>query len=254
MVPDSLLIECGNSRCKWARSGPGGIEYLGAAAYAELASADALAAAWQSSGSFERVMIATVSANPVLEAALALLQPQLKAPIRHLIPVQASHGLHLAYEQADKLGVDRWLAMLAAVAGGDGPVCVVDCGTAMTVDVVAAGGEHLGGQIIPGLELMRASLHHGTSLLPKVGGPVSSGLLGKDTESCIAAGTLAALAGAVNMVLEELAYLGAIRGIITGGNAHDVLPLLHGQWQLRPHLVLEGMAVIGKIENIGDGL
>jgi type III pantothenate kinase len=253
-VSNCLLIECGNSRCKWARLAPSGVEYLGAAVYAEQGSAEALVGYWQEAGSFKQIMVATVTAVPVIEQALALLQQQIPAAIRYLVPVQDHHGLHIAYARVDALGVDRWLAMLAAVDANDGHLCVVDCGTAMTLDVVSADGRHLGGQIIPGLDLMRSSLHHGTSLLPEVSRPGHPGLLGKDTETCIAAGTVAALAGAVNLVLEELAYLGAIRGIITGGNARDVLPLLHGQWELRPHLVLEGMAVIGKIEKMGDGL
>jgi type III pantothenate kinase len=122
----------------------------------------------------------------------------------------------------------------------------------MTLDVVSAEGRHLGGQIIPGLELMRRSLHHGTSLLPSLEAQEGHALLGQNTEECISAGTLAALAGAVNLVMDAMASAGTIRGIITGGNARDVLPLLHGEWELRPHLVLEGMAVIGRIEEMGD--
>lgn len=253
-MSECLLIECGNSRCKWGRLVEDGVDYLGAVAYSELSDAESLAEHWQQAGAVDEVRVATVTSRAEIEVALSLLQQRTQAVIHRVKPIQDSHGLHLAYQHADTLGVDRWLAMLAAVDIYHGHLCVVDCGTAMTLDVVSADGEHLGGQIIPGLELMRISLHRGTDLLPKVDARGPSGLLGRDTNACIAAGTLTALAGAVNLVLEELAYLGVIRGIITGGNADNVLPLLHGQWEHRPHLVLEGMAVIGKLEKMGDAL
>ena len=253
-MSDSLLIECGNTRSKWGRLGKQGIAEPGVCAYAELSDAAALARAWQSAGAYGRVRIASVSTNPLVEEALALLRQAQDAPIIPLSTRQDYRGLHIAYEQPETLGVDRWLAMLAASVGSQRAICVVDVGTAMTVDVVTAERLHLGGQIIPGLELMRNSLHHGTGLLPRIEGREGKALLGKDTASCIAVGTLSALAGTVNLIRQEMAYLGEIHGIITGGNARDVLPLLQGQWDHRPHLVLEGMAVIDRNDEMGDAL
>lgn len=253
-MTDSLLIECGNSRSKWGHLRDAGIVDLGVFAYAELTDATSLANAWRAAGTYERVILASVSSNPLVEEALALLRQDQGVAVHLLSTRQDCCGLHIAYQRSESLGVDRWLAMLAAIESSGPAYCIVDCGTAMTVDVVSAERRHLGGQIIPGLELMRNSLHHGTSLLPRIEIPQGSGLLGTNTEACIATGTLTALAGAVNLIREEMAYLGEIHGIITGGNARDVLPLLHGQWELRPNLVLEGMAVIDRYDEMGDAL
>lgn len=254
VLSNSLLIECGNTRCKWGHPGREGITQLGVCSYAELSDAATLARAWQSAGECGRIWIASVSTNPLVEEAVGLLRQAQDTRITQLFPRQDYCGLHLAYERPDTLGVDRWLAMLGALERSQQAVCLVDCGTAMTVDVVSAERRHLGGLIIPGLELMRNSLHHGTGLLPRIEGQGGESLLGTNTETCIANGTLSALAGAVNLVRHEMAYLGEIHGIITGGNACDVLPLLQGQWDHRPQLVLEGMAVIDRNDEMGDAL
>ena len=59
----------------------------------------------------------------------------------------------------ESLGVDRWLALLAAHRHAPTePLMVLDCGSAITLDLLVVGGRHLGGYIVPGLALMRSSL------------------------------------------------------------------------------------------------
>jgi type III pantothenate kinase len=72
-------------------------------------------------------------------------------------------GVKNSYQDASKMGVDRWLAMIAAYKKVNKAVVVVDCGSAITVDYVSAKGLHQGGYIIPGLRLMRESLMHNTA-------------------------------------------------------------------------------------------
>ena len=70
-------------------------------------------------------------------------------------PATGLGGLHLTGESPDRLGCDRWLAMVGAVAYCPGEtVMVVDCGTAMTVDLICAEGFFQGGMICPGFEAM----------------------------------------------------------------------------------------------------
>ena len=54
-------------------------------------------------------------------------------------------GLICAYDDPSRLGIDRWLVMLAARAKYKKPTCVVDCGSAITIDLVASSGLHMGG-------------------------------------------------------------------------------------------------------------
>ncbi|SIS86104.1 type III pantothenate kinase [Neptunomonas antarctica] len=72
-------------------------------------------------------------------------------------------GVKNSYLDASKMGVDRWLAMIAAYKKVNRSVIVVDCGSAITVDYVSAKGVHQGGYIIPGLRLMRESLLRNTA-------------------------------------------------------------------------------------------
>ena len=63
-------------------------------------------------------------------------------------------GVTNAYDVAADLGVDRWAALVGAHQGSSGPVCIVDCGTAITIDALSPAGEHLGGLIMPGITML----------------------------------------------------------------------------------------------------
>ena len=66
------------------------------------------------------------------------------------------------------MGVDRWVAMIGARSEFRGGLCIVDAGTAVTIDAIDKNGNHLGGQIIPGLALMSNALSFGASDIPVV--------------------------------------------------------------------------------------
>lgn len=73
-------------------------------------------------------------------------------------PAEAAAGVRNGYIKWQRLGMDRWLAVLGAY-GLSGSACLVlDLGTAITSDLVAADGQHLGGYICPGVPLMRNQL------------------------------------------------------------------------------------------------
>ncbi len=59
-------------------------------------------------------------------------------------------GVTNAYDQPERLGVDRWLALLAAAELCDGDCMIIDAGSAITLDLLRADGRHLGGAILPG--------------------------------------------------------------------------------------------------------
>lgn len=72
-------------------------------------------------------------------------------------------GVSAAYKDLNSLGVDRWLALLAARDKVSAPVAIIDAGSAITLDVLDASGQHIGGWIAPGLSLLERSLGAGTS-------------------------------------------------------------------------------------------
>jgi type III pantothenate kinase len=150
-------------------------------------------------------------------------------------------GLRLAYEDEGRLGVDRWLAVLAAMHLTQGPLIVVDVGTAITIDEVSSSGEHLGGIIAPGSRLMLESLGWHTGRLPVLDACEGGHRLvrGRSTESCIQSGVLMSQLGLVRLYLETMAQPEASI-YLTGGGASGIHPYLPVA-RFEAHLVLTGL-------------
>ena len=236
-----LFFDIGNSRVKWgAWDGTCWVAEGNIPSGAELP-VDWIAAVPRPSG----IWIASVSSEErvaqlgrACETAFGLL------PVR--VQTQASAGgVRCAYADPARLGVDRWLALVAAFLETGGPAIVFDCGTAITVDAVRADGEHLGGLIMPGIALMRRALYGSTANIPDEGdGDV--GLLARDTRSAVSGGSLYAAVAFMQHVAAELrTYLGArTRILLAGGDAERLRPLLSPDFEWRPRLVLDGMRAV----------
>ena len=139
-------------------------------------------------------------------------------------------GVSCGYREVHRLGVDRWIAMLAAFADG-GPVCVVDAGTAMTIDGVDGAGQHLGGVIVPGFRLMAKSLDSDTSDIGLIASQLAGEageLFGRSTAEGVIKGARLALVGAIETVHKHLTeQLGkAPRLVLTGGDAGELASTL----------------------------
>ena len=150
-------------------------------------------------------------------------------------------GMRIAYANPARLGVDRFLALLAAGARGVGPWLVVGIGTALTIDLIDASGVHRGGRIAPSPTLMRESLHARAPHLPLAGGDYV--MFADDTESALASGC----EGAALALIEQshqaaVALLGSRpRVLLHGGGAAALAPALPDAI-MSPSLVLEGLA------------
>jgi type III pantothenate kinase len=143
-----------------------------------------------------------------------------------------------SYEDVSRMGVDRWLAMLAAYQSTGGPCVVVDGGTALTVDIVAADGQHQGGYILPGLQLMRRSLVENTGIRISATTTSDSKKPGRSTDEAVLNGTLAVL-----LALIEQKAAGSTL-LLTGGDAQRLASMLPEQdLQVIPSLVLDGLAI-----------
>lgn len=158
-------------------------------------------------------------------------------------------GVRVAYAQPHRLGVDRFLALLAAHrAGGD--VLVAGVGTALTIDLLDADGRHHGGRIAPSPTLMRQALHARAAQLPAEGGQYRE--FADDTADALASGCDGAAVALVLRSLEEgrqrLEREPAL--LLHGGGAEALAPLLP-QARLLPALVLEGLAIWAR--EAGDG-
>ena len=154
-------------------------------------------------------------------------------------------GVQNGYATPEALGVDRWLAILSAFSAQPEPLVVMDFGTAMTADVVAAGGRHLGGFIAPGLSTMKRSLLRRTDRIRFDEALPSDSLLpATDTQRAVSRGIMLAVTGFANLCwAESLAISGAAKAILTGGDAAAVAPYLTFPFEIRPDLVLDGLTV-----------
>ncbi|MGH8083953.1 MAG: type III pantothenate kinase [Lysobacter sp.] len=151
------------------------------------------------------------------------------------------NGLRIAYDDPSRLGVDRFLAMLAVHARGDGVALVCGVGTALTLDLVDADGRHRGGRIAPSPTLMREALHQRATQLPVAGGEYRE--FADDTVDALASGCEGA---ALGLIERSLAHSGTELGdapklVMHGGGAVPLAVHLP-QAQLAPDLVLEGLA------------
>lgn len=146
-------------------------------------------------------------------------------------------GLRNAYQQApERLGVDRWLGLIA-LAGDCDALCVVGCGTAVTIDVVMD-GQHQGGYILPGLGLMESCLLQGTQRVRFEEAPLRSVGLGTDTATAVRNGALAAIVALVERVVADH---GLNRLVLTGGDATAIAGATSHPSEVRADLLLEGL-------------
>jgi type III pantothenate kinase len=182
------------------------------------------------------VLVASVSEGAAtrLEAAVAAFSVTRQSPIRQRRIGYADLPLAVSLPAPERVGIDRLAAAAAArhVKPEGKPAIVVDCGTAATIDLVAADGTFLGGAILPGPELMAQSLASGTSQLPSLAAclwAASPPMPGRSTEEAIAAGVGHGIRGAVARLVEEAAReLGSNAVTILAGGwrsvVRDVLP------------------------------
>ena len=153
-----LLIDVGNSSAKWALFDGGNFNaqrHSGSAA--ELA-----AVLWAEVQDRAPVWIASVRGAQFDQDLVSELRALGFSEVHICGTAQHEDGLLNSYEAPSRMGADRWFAMLGARACQPGPLLVIDVGSAVTCDLVATDGRHLGGYIFPGPALMEAALQLNT--------------------------------------------------------------------------------------------
>jgi type III pantothenate kinase len=245
-----LAIDCGNTRIKWGLFDRGELSRTGHAALRDSGShpfdrlGDALLPG------VERVLVANVAGDQVRDRIAETVSERLGIVCEFVAVEADAYGVVAAYDTPRALGVDRWVAMIAARWNTPGIVCVVNAGTAVTFDAVDASGLHLGGLILPGARLMIGALAAQTTqieLTPPPNQPARGlDVLGTTTETGVGHGAWLALAAGVDRAVGIVAdALGAApRLIVGGGDAEALAAWLESEAVIRPDLVLEGLAII----------
>lgn len=161
----------------------------------------------------------------------------------HIIRTEKQQfGLHNSYAQVDKMGVDRWLAMIAAHEMTEQAFAVIDIGTAITCDFVAD-GQHLGGWITPGFQLMKESLVKNTARVFADDRIPEDFSVGQTTQDCVSFGCQAAVRGVYLSAVDYLASKQTDFSIIIGGGGKNMLAFAQFNGSiLVANLVVHGLA------------
>ncbi len=245
-----LLFDLGNSRLKWAGWEQGDLIQPAAAAWrgrqpAEFCSSVLAAALFLQPP--RRVAIAAVARGDVLSALKTAVRARWGIEAWLAVPTARCGRVRNGYSDPAQLGFDRWAALVGAwERRPDTPAIVVDCGSAVTVDGLRADGQHLGGVIFPGLDLMAEAFYARTGL---AGGQAAGGrdVAATSTADAVAAGAYMAVLGGIEHAVRTLCQrLPGSEIWLTGGDASALVSVLSlpATAQLAPDLVLEGLGQI----------
>lgn len=239
------LFDLGNTRLKWAVLDAGRIVDRGALAHAAADFERSLDACLDALPRPSRALLASVAGED-LAARVAAIAARGGVVCERVKTRAEAAGVRIAYAEPARLGVDRFLALLGAHRRGDGPWLVAGVGTALTIDLLATDGHHLGGMIAPSPTLMRDALARRAPQLDVAEGERRD--FATDTADALVTGCDVAAVGMIT-----LAHAMAMRRIgqpprllLCGGGAPDLLPALPLPHEWAPDLVLDGLAALSK--------
>lgn len=234
-----LDLDLGNSSAKW-RVQTAGKTIAGRFVYADI---DAWLAALPVSP--DRLRVCSVLSFEKQVALLNKIETHLNLTAEVAHTSRSAVGVQNGYEDFSCLGVDRWLAIVAAWQRSHSACVVVDAGTAVTIDYLDGEGRHLGGYIVPGLAMMCAALTAGTDGI-LVGAAEYALSPGVNTQQAVGHGSLLAVAAAINDSVRrfEKCCAKTPQLLLTGGDALLLQSALEIQSVYCPELVFEGLACV----------
>lgn len=244
----ALLLDIGNSRIKWGLLDDGSIHRTGHIAHDRIQDKGLAALTSKLPRRVDTVLASNVAGTSFATRLSGVIGMHCHGNVRFARSEKEACGVTNSYRQPRRLGVDRWVAMIGAWAEVGSACLVVDAGTAVTIDALDTNGEHLGGQIIPGVSLMAGSLAARTSDIPNIqrraaGQHSGTHMFASTTAGAVGQGALNAVTGAVERAARAARRdYGDATIILTGGDASRILKSLDDEAIHRPHLVLEGLA------------
>jgi type III pantothenate kinase len=253
----AVVVDIGNTRLKWARLEGGRLVARGSAVHRDSPDAAFAALAAALPAKPPRIVAANVAGDAIAARLKALVAARPGASLELVATTVERFGVRCAYADPRRLGVDRWIAVLAAHHAARGAACVIQAGTAVTFDAVDSRGTHLGGLILPGPRLLAAALDRHTSDIGStaVTASVPRGLdvLGRTTDDAVGNGAWLALGAALDRAAVIVARALGTTPIVylTGGDADTLAGWLETTVEMRADLVLEGLALFAA-EGAGD--
>jgi type III pantothenate kinase len=246
----ALLIDAGNTRVKWGVVEGGTLRRTGSIGHDRLADTGFAALTTRLPHELDAVLVSNVAGASFATRLSGVLGIHCGCDVHFAHTERQAYGVSNSYRQPRRMGVDRWVAMIGGYNEFKAPLCIVDAGTAVTIDALDRTGQHLGGQILPGIALMMEALSTDTSDIPAVKRVPSSSSDGLDvfansTRGAVYNGAIAAVCGAIERAVRTLRsarYRPKV--VLTGGDASRILSRLEGTVEHRPNLVLQGLQIM----------
>lgn len=237
----NLVVDIGNSRLKWNHVDKGPWQAGQSVSLQEDLGA-LLDEIWRDAPLPETILVSNVSGARVAQRVHNWTMSNWGLEPRFFRSAARFKTITNEYRNPEQLGCDRWAAIIGARSLAAGDLCIVDCGTAVTIDVLTREDRFVGGIIFPGVDLMRDSLLSGTADIKEHRANLKQ-VLGRTTAECVTAGSLFGAAGGIDRILIEMTtMLDEPRLYITGGGARILIPLLDHSLEHDPDLVLIGLA------------
>jgi type III pantothenate kinase len=242
-----LELDCGNSFIKWRVLDADVRRVVGEGVVdSDLALLESLKALKGLTLKFCRLV--SVRTAEETSSLISLLTEAFGVSVVCAAPSREMSGVRNGYEEFERLGLDRWLAMLGGFQLASGACLVLDFGTAVTADFISRDGEHLGGFICPGMPLMRNQLRTHTRRI-RYGDLAAERALeslvpGRTTVEAVERGCSLMLRGFVLTQLElARSYWGDDFAVfLTGGDA-DLVSGIVPEARVVPDLVFVGLAM-----------
>ena len=240
-----LLLDLGNSRCKFAVLGKDVPEVYGALPYHGTGRLAVIESVLRQYDGLDKAVVCSVLGRDLNGRLRQLLMSYQPDDCFFLDSSAESFGITPGYRNPGELGADRLAALIAANEKCHGNTCIVDCGTAVTVDALGQGGVHRGGVIFPGFRSMWAALAVDTDINPDQA-TGSFDIPADSTRDAMYTGCLSAVAGGIDRVVHSMQgrYGPFDQVVLTGGDAELLIPLLAQEVMHEPHLVLEGLRYV----------
>lgn len=239
-----LLIDIGNTRLKWATCENGVWSEQQACLHKSTTDyATLFTQLWAQLPQPTAIWAVNVAGAALANALNTWTQQHWQQKVNFATSQRLQCGIHNEYDYPTQLGSDRWLAVIAArQVQSTGQICVIDCGTAVTIDVVTAENHYIGGLIAPGRLTMQQGLFKQTDALAELFQQPTAApqLTATNTTHGIQSGCLYAEVGLIHYIYSQLQQHTTTTLILTGGGAAELLPWLPNAHYL-PDLVLHGL-------------
>lgn len=235
-----VFLDLGNTRIKWWSGG-----MVSACAYDQLD--QVLNPLFANLGPAGSAVFASVVNDVRRERFLRLATQYPSVRLFECVVTEKAVGVNCGYRDVTRFGVDRWLSVVAGWSLYRKPFVVVDLGTAATLDFVGCDGNHLGGYIVPGLNLGIKALLAGTDNVKVDQHQLrcASRLPGTSTVEAVSHGAVAAIAALIeaSLVGHQIANPGALL-LLTGGDAPLVAQQLQCHYLYKEDLLFTGMVIL----------